>query len=147
METCSSFRGISWRWICEVLDCGCGHDRRRVLGLGLTNERHSWCMGIKPSGLGLRLNSRQYLLAAAAGDRWPFVSPFATTSWGAFFCARFRCRPSADPDCASVRPLCLLRRTEASRLPLRFLARPSDPELESAEVSAIGCGCDEDVYR
>lgn len=38
----------------------------RKLGLSLlegwderTNERHFWCMGIKPSGLGLRLISRQ----------------------------------------------------------------------------------------
>ena len=63
IETCKSFRGTS---------CRC------------TNDLHCLCIGIRPSGLGLRLKSLQLQPELAlVGDRWPFdVSPLGVTGGG-----------------------------------------------------------------
>ncbi len=73
MDTCSSFRGTS---------CLC------------INSRHCLWMGIRPSGLGLRLKSRQLQPGGAAdgGSRCPFAAtvlpPASVSGGGAFFAFR-----------------------------------------------------------
>lgn len=108
-----------------------------------TKYRQSLCMGISPSGLGLRLMSLRYLpadFAALAGLRKPFVSaaPVAIGSGGCFrLDAPARACPFSSPRLASSsfdNPLVLLRNTFASVSRSRVL------DLERSCASGLAPG-------
>lgn len=121
IETCSSFRGTSCRW---------------------TNDRHCLWMGIRPSGLGLRLISLQLQAELAlAGERCPF---------DAFPCP-LKAAAGVDSffSVAGALPVLLvglgnLRDLKGLLLLLFVRALPTSP-LESSSTSSIGA-CDATLF-
>lgn len=123
METCKSLRGTSCRW---------------------TKFRQWRWIGIRPSGLGLRLKSRQLQPGdiADAGDKWPLdatMLPFAGTSPAddAFFGVVFVLGVSVG---MAVRPESL-REAMGLRLLVRALRRSGPSSCSSSsKCSSTGCG-------
>jgi hypothetical protein len=110
------------------------HYRAHISSLGLTNERNWVCIGIRPSGLGLRLISRHPLLLPGI-SRCPFAVPFVSTA------SAFR-RAGLEGVTVAVLPEVrgAIRFLPSTGLLLLVLARfsGSEPELSASSYMAVG---------